>query len=114
MANKKPSVVVTRWQGGTHPSESVITRLLHKENLRPYMWEAKPNQRQAIHSHNTQTVLYVVEGTLDIILPDDNLQVQLRSGDRIDIPASVRHGTVVGKNGVKCAEANVALVRAKI
>ncbi|MCL4252306.1 MAG: cupin domain-containing protein [Anaerolineae bacterium] len=114
MANKTPSVIVTRWQGGTHPSESVITRLLHKENLRPYMWDAKPNQRQAVHSHNTQTVLYVVSGLLEIHLPDDNLQVQLRSGDRIDIPANIRHSTIVGKNGARCAEANVALVRAKI
>lgn len=114
MANHKSSVIVTRWQGGTHPSQSVITRLLHKENLRPYIWDGKPNQRQAVHSHNTDTVLYVVEGWLEIHLPDHNLQVQLRPGDRIDIPATIRHSTIVGNHGVKCAEANVARIRAKI
>ncbi len=111
MANKKTSVVVTRWQGSGYPTESAITRLLHKENLRPYMWDAKPNQRQAVHSHGTQTVLYIVEGSLEITLPEENLKVILRSGDRIDIPPTVRHGTAVGNNGVKCAEATFATVK---
>jgi quercetin dioxygenase-like cupin family protein len=114
MANKKTSVIVTRWQGSGHPTESAITRLLHKEELRPYMWDAKPNQRQAVHSHGTHTVLYVVEGALEVILPDENLSVILRSGDRIDIPPTVRHGTTVGNNGVKCAEATLATTKVNI
>lgn len=114
MANKKTSVIVTRWQGSGHPTESAITRLLHKEELRPYMWDAKPNQRQAVHSHGTHTVLYVVEGALEVILPDENLSVILRSGDRIDIPPTVRHGTTVGNNGVKCAEASLATTKVNI
>jgi hypothetical protein len=32
----------------------------------------------------------------------------LRAGDRIDVPAGTRHGTIVGTNGVKCVEAAVA------
>jgi quercetin dioxygenase-like cupin family protein len=111
MANKKTSVIVTRWQGSGHPTESAITRLLHKENLRPYMWDAKANQRQAVHSHGTHTVLYIVEGSLEVTLPEENLRVTLRAGDRIDIPPTVRHGTEVGSVGVKCAEATFANIK---
>jgi quercetin dioxygenase-like cupin family protein len=52
--------------------------------------------------------LYVVEGTVEISLPDSNQRMNLRAGDRVDIPAGVRHGTIVGANGAKCVEAAVA------
>jgi quercetin dioxygenase-like cupin family protein len=50
--------------------------------------------------------LYVVEGTLEITLPDTNQRVKLRGGDRVEIPAGIRHGTIVGSTGAKCVEAS--------
>ena len=58
-----------------------------------------------MRTHGYHKILYVIEGTLNVILPDSNQQVRLRSGDRMDIPAGVRHGTIVGSNGVRCVEA---------
>ena len=54
------------------------------------------------------TMFVVVEGTVEISLPDSNQRMNLRAGDRVDIPAGVRHGTIVGANGAKCVEAAVA------
>ena len=105
MALKQTAVQVTRWSGSQHPSVSSITRLMQKEGLRPYMWMNMPNHRYAVRSHGYNKVLYVVGGTLEIILPDSNQRVTLRAGDRIDIPAGVRHATHVGSNGARCVEA---------
>jgi quercetin dioxygenase-like cupin family protein len=105
MAIDQSVVRVIRWSGGQHPTLSGITREMKKQGLRPFMWDNAPNHRYAVRSHGYDKVLYVIEGTLEITLPDSNQRMRLRSGDRIDIPAGVRHGTIVGSSGVKCVEA---------
>jgi quercetin dioxygenase-like cupin family protein len=102
------SVRLTRWHGSQHPSMSVITREMKKEGLRPYMWENMPNHRYAVRTHGYDKVLYVIEGSIEVTLPDLNQRMTLRPGDRVDIPAGIRHGTNVGLSGAKCAEAAVA------
>lgn len=105
MATRVTTVAITRWQESQHPSMSRIMRLMKNDGLRPYMWVNMPNHRYAIRSHNYAKVLYVIDGTVEFTLPDSNQSVKLRSGDRIDIPAGVRHGTNIGNNGAKCVEA---------
>jgi len=78
---------------------------MKNEGLRPYLWQNAPNHRYAVRSHNYHKVLYVLAGSLEIMLPDSNQRTRLRAGDRIDIPAGVRHGTIVGSTGAQCAEA---------
>jgi uncharacterized cupin superfamily protein len=107
MLESSRDVQVRRWQGGQHPTIGAITRMMQQEGLRPYMWVNTPNHRQAVRSHGYHKVLYVIDGTLEVTLPDSNHQVRLRSGDRIDIPAGVRHGTIIGSSGAKCVEASL-------
>ena len=105
MAVKQIAVRVKRWQGGQHPTLSNITRLVKQEGLRPYVWENNANHRHAVRTHGYHKILYVIEGTLNVVLPDSNQQVRLRGGDRMDIPAGVRHGIIAGSSGVRCMEA---------
>jgi quercetin dioxygenase-like cupin family protein len=108
MSIKQSSIHVTRWHGSQHPTFSIITREMKKEGLRPYMWSNMPNHRYGVRSHGYDKVLYVVEGVVEITLPDSNQRMNLCPGDRVDIPAGVRHGTIVGATGAKCVEAAVA------
>ena len=108
MSIHQTSVRITRWHGSQHPTFSVITRQMKKEGLRPYMWVNMPNHRYAVRSHGYDKVLYVIEGMIEVTLPDMNQRMILRAGDRIDVPAGIRHGTIVGINGAKCVEAAVA------
>jgi quercetin dioxygenase-like cupin family protein len=108
MSINQTTVRLTRWHGGEHPTFSAITRQMKKEGLRPYMWVNMPNHRYGVRSHGYEKVLYVIEGTVEITLPDSNQRMIMRAGDRVDIPAGVRHGTIVGTNGAKCVEAAVA------
>lgn len=100
------SVTIKRWTGGQHPTVSTITKLMQQENLRPYMWVNMPNHSYAVRSHGYDKILYVIEGTVELTLPDTNERLSLRAGDRVEIPAGVRHGTVVGIKGAKCVEAS--------
>lgn len=99
-------VTFKRWSGGQHPTLTNITRILQAENLRPYMWMNLPNHRYAVRSHGYDKVLYVIEGMIQITLPDENKLLTLRAGDRVDIPAGVRHGTIIGSGGARCVEAS--------
>lgn len=101
----KATVTITRWQGSQHPTMANIVRMMKEQNLRPYMWNNMPNHRYAVRSHNYDKVLYVLDGIVEVTLPDSNQRVKLRAGDRIDIPAGVRHGTNVGNTGAQCVEA---------
>jgi quercetin dioxygenase-like cupin family protein len=105
MSIEQSAVRVTRWSGGLHPTLSVITRQMQKEGLRPYQWDNAPNHRYAVRTHGYSKIVYVVEGSLEITLPDSNQRVRLRAGDRVEVPAGVRHGAIVGSAGVKCLEA---------
>jgi quercetin dioxygenase-like cupin family protein len=101
----KATVTITRWQGSQHPTKASILRIMKEQNLRPYLWDNTANYRIAVRSHNYDKVLYVLAGSIEVILPDSNQRVKLRVGDRIDIPASVRHGMNLGHTGAECVEA---------
>lgn len=88
-----------------------ILTIMKSEGLRPYMWQNQANHRYAVRSHNYHKVLYVLEGTLEITLPDNNQRINLRRGDRIDLPAGVRHGVIVGRRGAQCVEAAIKRTR---
>lgn len=111
MATRKSEVTITRWHGSQHPTMTTIIAKMKEEKLRPYMWSNLPNHRYAVRSHNYDKVLFVVDGVVEIMLPDSNQRAKLRAGDRIDIPAGVRHGTNVGSGGAKCVEAGIKKTR---
>ena len=105
MATKQAAVKVSRWTGSKHPTLSNITRLMQQDGLRPYKWETQPNQRYAIRTHGYTKILFVVSGVIEVNLPDSNERVKLRSGDRVEIPAKIRHGSITGGKGAVCLEA---------
>ncbi len=111
MALRQATVNVIRWSGAQHPSITNVTHMMRKDGLRPYMWMNMPNHRYGIRSHGYNKVLYVIDGLVEITLPDSNQKFRLRAGDRVEIPAGVRHGTIVGNSGAKCVEAAKSGVR---
>ncbi len=106
-AGTAAEVKVVRWHGGQHPTYQAITRQMNDEGLRPYSWSQGPNFRYGARSNGYKTVLYCVEGWLEIILPDMDQSVVLRPGDRIDMPRGVRHAAIIGPRGARCVESIV-------
>ncbi len=104
IANAISDIRVIRWRGGQHPTYQTITQKMHEEGLRPYAWSNGPNFRYTVRSHGYCKVLYCVEGSLEVILPDVNQSVMLRPGDRMELPRGVRHATIVGPRGAQCVE----------
>ena len=93
------------WPGEQLPTETALHNLLHTEGLQPYRWSNDPGERYAAHAHAYDKVLYVVAGSITFGLPDEGQHITLAAGDRLDLPAGVRHDAVVGEGGVVCLEA---------
>jgi hypothetical protein len=109
--NRIRDIKLTRWKGGQHPTYELITRKMNEEGLKPYTWQNGPNFRMAARSNGYTKVMYCVEGSVELLLPDINQSVALRPGDRIELPAGIRHATIIGPNGARCVESAQADVR---
>lgn len=80
-----------------------IERAFADEGLRPHSWSNGPGDRYGNHSHGYHKVLYCVRGSIVFHTPDGD--VELHSGERLDLPAGVEHAATVGPDGVECMEA---------
>jgi quercetin dioxygenase-like cupin family protein len=106
------SALVTRWQSAQYPTLSNISQLMNREGLTPYHAVFTPNHRQPNHSHGFKKIFYLVEGTLEVNLPDDNVCYVLKVGDRVELPRGVYYSLTVGASGAKCLEASLRPSRA--
>ena len=77
---------------------------MEQEGLRPYAWSNGPNFRIAARSHGSTKILYCIEGSLELLLPDINQSIVLRPGDRVELPRGVRHAAMTGPRGARCLE----------
>ena len=101
-------VNTTPWPGEQLPTEDALHHILHSEGLSAYRWANGPRDVYAPHAHPFDKVLYVVRGSITFGLPDEGQHITMYPGDRLELPAGVRHDAVVGDEGVVCLEAHRA------
>src|SRR5579859_563664 len=77
-------IMLTRWRGAQHPTLQSISRQMEQEGLRPYSWSNGPNFRIAAKTHGSTKIMYCIEGSLELVLPDLNQTIVLRPGDRVE------------------------------
>ncbi len=99
-------VKVTVWEKQQTPSNAEIMQLLAQEGLSAYQWSNGPFDVYSAHSHDYNKVIYVVRGSIKFGLPQLGDEVELHTGDRLDLPAGVVHNATVGAQGVVCLEAH--------
>jgi quercetin dioxygenase-like cupin family protein len=69
-----------------------------------HSWSNGPGDRYAAHTHAYEKILYCVEGSITFVLEDEARQVELRPGDRLELPRGTRHSAIVGPEGCVCIE----------
>ena len=74
--------------------------------MAPFAWGNPPGDLFAEHSHGYHKVLYCLSGSIDFSVPALGTIYSLLPGDRLDLPAHVRHSARVGPGGVVCLEAH--------
>jgi adhesin HecA-like repeat protein len=86
--------------------DSLEARLL-AEGLRPSSWGNAPRDQYAAHEHDYDKVLVAQSGSIVFHLVGSGQDVELRAGERLDLPAGTRHAAAVGRTGVSCLEAHL-------
>ena len=81
--------------------------LLASEGLVPSSWSNGPGDRYGAHRHDYDKVLVAAAGSIMFDLPELGENVDLRIGDRLDLPAGTLHGAFVGADGVTCLECHL-------
>ncbi len=99
-------VLVTPWPNDLQPGEKELRRLLAQDDLHPYRWSNGAYDDYGAHTHPYDKVIYVVSGSITFALPDFGKQLELKAGDRLDLPRGTVHSAVVGPQGVVCLEAH--------
>ena len=93
--------------------EERLRATLRDEGLEPSPWGNGPGLVYGAHAHAYDKVLVVVAGSIVFTLDGGagaaggRRQVELRAGDRLDLPAGTRHAALVGPDGVRCLEAHL-------
>ena len=99
---------VTPWLNEAPPTaEELEEQLVGEEELNVYHWSSPAQSELKGHTHGYHKVLYVLSGSIKFELPTRHKNIDLKTGDRLDLPAGVRHNAVVGMDGVTCLEAHV-------
>jgi quercetin dioxygenase-like cupin family protein len=67
-------------------------------------WGNGPSDTYGWHSHAYHKVLFCLTGS--IVFHTREGDIELGSGDRLDLEAGTEHAATVGPNGVECVEAS--------
>ena len=73
----------------------------------PSAWSNSPGDRYASHSHGYDKVLVATRGAITFHLTALGRDVELDTGERLDLPAGTQHAATVGSAGVICLEAHL-------
>ena len=80
---------------------------MREQGLDPQPWSNLADVRYGEHVHEYDKVVVVVEGRITFGMPGYGVGFMLGPGERLDLPADVRHDAVVGPKGVTCLEAHM-------
>jgi quercetin dioxygenase-like cupin family protein len=98
--------VVTPWNREVLPTEGELIQTLRGEGLISYRWVNGPGDVYSAHTHSFKKVIFVVKGSIEFGLPQQNERIKLTAGDRLELAAGVLHDAHVGSTGVVCLEAH--------
>jgi quercetin dioxygenase-like cupin family protein len=95
----KPAVHVVLWEGPGKPTEEGIRGRLVEEGYGVVKWTNEPATGYQPHAHIYPETMWIISGSLTVILPADGRLIELLPGDRIEIPQGILHGGMAGAEG---------------
>lgn len=77
------------------------------EGLSGGEWSNGPGDTYGAHRHAYDKVLIARTGSITFHLTELGRDIELRAGERLDLPAQTLHGATVGVKGVVCFESHL-------
>jgi quercetin dioxygenase-like cupin family protein len=98
---------MTPWTEDTPPTEEELHEFLTGQELHVFRWVSPPQGVFDGHTHGYHKILYVVTGSIKFEFPTKHKTITLRPGDRLDLPAGLRHSAVAGGETTICLESHI-------
>jgi quercetin dioxygenase-like cupin family protein len=89
--------------------ETAIRLRLEDEAASCNSWSTGPGTVYGAHTHSYRKILYCLRGSIRFDLVDSGKSIELKPGDRLDLPPATPHAAVVGPGGVTCIEGQARL-----
>lgn len=93
------------YSGGAGLTQTAILSLLQMQGYDPYAWFGQKKDVYPVRAVPYQRILWVVEGTITIQLPEEGQEFNLSRGDRLDLAAGIPHTIVIRSQRSICIEA---------
>lgn len=96
---KRPVVQVVLWDEPVRPAEEALRARLVEAGYAVVRWTCEPATGYPPHVHIYPELLWLVSGSLTIVLPAEKRMLELLPGDRAELPQGMVHGTMAGAEG---------------
>jgi quercetin dioxygenase-like cupin family protein len=84
-----------------------LARKIERRASSSYRWSNQAGDEYQAHRHVFHKVLLVERGSITFHLPELDSSIELKVGDRLELPAGILHAAIVGNKGVACLEAHL-------
>lgn len=74
-----------KWNRGTTPSPEFLRAALAQQGFQVSEWTDLPGTVYPVHQHPTREVRWVVRGKLRIGIPEQDQEITLEVGDRLEL-----------------------------
>lgn len=98
-AHPKPALRVVLWDEPRRPTEELLRARLAADGYQAVKWSNEPATGYPPHIHVYPELLWLVSGSLTVILPAEKRMLELLPGDRVEMPRGIAHGTMAGADG---------------
>jgi quercetin dioxygenase-like cupin family protein len=96
----KPVPTVVLWTARGRPDERKLRGLLAEAGYhQAERWSSEPDQTHPPHAHVYPELLWLLTGSVVVILAAERRLLQLGPGDRVLMPAGVLHAVLAGPDG---------------
>ena len=95
----RPMVRVTLWEERRRPVEEDLRDRLVADGYGVVRWSNEAATGYPPHAHIYPELLWLVSGSLTVILTAEKRLLELAPGDRIEVPQGLVHGTMAGSDG---------------
>lgn len=95
----RPTARVVLWDGPQPPDEARIRDQLTAEGYQAVRWSVEPATGYPPHAHIYPELLWLLSGSLAVLLTAEGRMLELAPGDRVELPVGVVHGTMAGAEG---------------
>jgi quercetin dioxygenase-like cupin family protein len=98
---RKPAPKVSLWEERRRPDEKQLREQLAAGSYQVVKWTSEPGQAYLPHAHIYPELLWLLTGSLTVILTAEKRMLELGPGDRIETPPGMLHALLAGPDGAE-------------